>query len=50
MPNLRKVGFLVIDRSKKLTLSSVSCVGLRWMLWIVSMQCCMCVEEVSVES
>jgi hypothetical protein len=28
----------MIDRSKKLTLSLVLCVGLRWMLlWIVSM-------------
>ena len=38
MSNSREVGFLVIERSKKLTFLLVSCVGLSLILpWIVSM-------------
>jgi hypothetical protein len=51
MSKSREVDFLVIERSKKLTFSLVSGFGLSLMLpWIVSMQCCMLVAEVSVES
>ena len=47
---LRLVGFLVIDRSKKLTFLD-SRVGLsRMLLWIVSMYCSMLSELVHVES
>ena len=46
---LRLVGFLVIDRSKKLTFLD-SRVGLsRMLLWIVSMYCSMLSELVHVE-
>ena len=38
MSNSREVGFLAIEKSKKLTFPLVSCVGLSLMLpWIVSM-------------
>jgi len=48
---LRLVGFLVIDRYKKLTLLLDSSVGLsRMLLWIVSMYCSMLSWLVHVES
>ena len=48
---LRLVGFLVIDRSKKLTLLSDSRVGLSQMLlWIVSMYCSILSGLVCMES
>ena len=47
----RQVGFLVIERSRKLTLFVDSIVGLRWMLpWIVSMYSRMLSGLVRVES
>jgi len=47
----RYAGFLVIDKSKKLTLQLVSWVGLSWMLlWIMLMYCSMLSWVVSMES
>ena len=46
-----QVGFLVIERSKKLTLLLNSRVGISWMLlWIVSLYCRMLSGLVHVES
>ena len=51
MSSSREVGLLVIERSRKFTVSLVSCVALSFILsWIVSMQCCMFVGDVSEES
>ena len=47
----RRVGCLVIDKSKKLTLPLVSWVGMIWtLLWIMLMYCSMLSWVVSVES
>ena len=50
-PIARHVGFMVIDKSKKLTLSLVSWVGISLtFLWIVLMYCSMLLWVVCVES